>query len=504
MHNTRLVMEQQHDDMGLRQKAQAGIRTGLNQGTLIIYAPWKKRNRWVRGVNDAGKAVYQKREAFNGQDWENIPIWRFHSDDCVDPDDMMWFSREFETSKENLQELINAHKGIRAAQTRDLKDVKWEGEYNSEGRKISEYLKVDRAYNLRTLGTKVHVDDYWGIHPTKKNPNDPTGTQAMPIFYRIMIVNGRDWVIQTPNPFWHGRLPICVVRFLPNEEQFYGIGMGELLRQKWMMINKRRNLMTDILTMSLFGMWQRQGATPGRHNQRIRLYPGRVFDSMIDGVMQQLRVETSALKPGMAMDQLDIEEMRAVTAATSNIQGLAQGGTATEIRNIAQESARRIATFATIFGVEGIRKFLTLQAMNNAQFLPDEFAVGENTVEGVRGRLIDKDQIFKRPRFRMKIATDLEFAPRIQRNLNQMMANMATMLQADPRLVPILEPMILQLGKKAMVLFGENPFESISEEKIRQILTMPPPGMGGPPTGPGGNGRGAVGAGAPAAQPTQR
>ncbi|KKN68453.1 hypothetical protein LCGC14_0450890 [marine sediment metagenome] len=471
--STQSIMRQQHEDMGLRSKMMMSMRSGLNHGTCIAYWPWKFRERMI----DVGPR-FTKGVVFDGPNWKHVPIWRFHFPPrTMEIDDMLWASMEYEITREELSGLVENIRLAKApgTRTRDLNTLDLKGKFTSEGGEVSENIRLNQGYFTSRDNNLLHVDDYWGIHPTMKNPRDPNSKKALPLIWRILIVNGREWIVQMVNPYAHGRLPFGACRFLPNEEDFYGIGMGDILADKYIAINERRNLMTDIVTMALFGMWQRTGGIPGKVTSRVRLFPGKIFNSVIDGVMAQLHVDTSVLRPGMALDSIDIEEMRATSGASSNVQGIKQGGTATEIRNIATESARKIATYAIIFSAEMSKKFLETQAELNEQFLPFEFGVSITGEDGVvRGQLNSKQNLLRRAQFQMKVATDLEFRRPLLRNINQSIQQLAQVVQLNPRLEPVIMPAILQLTKKTLILYGENASQLVNSARIQQILSQPP------------------------------
>ena len=469
---TQSVMRQQHEDMTLRTKMMVSMRSGLNHGTCIAYWSWKFRERYI----DTGPR-YEKGVMFDGPNWKHIPLWRFHFPPRVmEIEDMSWASMEYEITKEELAGMVHNIKLRNApgTKTKDVFKLNLEEKTTSEGIQVSDAIRQQQGYLTQRDNRMVHVDDYWGVHPTIKNRTDPNSKEGLPLIWRILVVNGREWVAQMVNPYAHGRLPFGACRFLPNEEDFYGIGMGDILANKYISINERRNLMTDIVTMALFGMWQRTGAIPGKATSRVRLFPGKIFDSVIDGLMSQLKVDTSVLRPGMALDNIDIEEMRATSGASSNVQGIKQGGTATEIRNIATESARKIATYAIIFSAEMSKKFLENQADLNEQFLPFEFATSITGEDGViRGQIKAKHNLLRRARFQMKVATDLEFRKPLLRNINQTIQQLAQVLKMNPRLEPVLMPQILQLTKKTLILYGENASQFAPAARIQQILSQP-------------------------------
>lgn len=490
--DTQAVMEQQHDDMNLRIKAMNGIRSGILHGTMFAHLKWTEKVRW-RDVGDE----FRPYTMYDGPEWVHIPLWKAHFEPGVSEiEDMEWFSFEYEISRTELQELVNEVKrgqesgDIQDAEVRDVTEVEnvlnlsfiVDGapvQYTSEGWRVSEQLSQARGYEGDLRPGKFHIDEYWGIHPLKKNPNDPNGQEAMPVFHRILIVNGREWIIDMPNPYAHGALPFIKVGFLPNEDDVYALGMGDLLQNKVTEINERRNLGLDILTMSLFGMWQRTGVEPGRGTTRVRMFPGKIFDQLADGVMTPIQVNTSGLSAALRMDAVDIEEMRGASAATANVQGLQQGGTATEIRNIATESNRRIATYAIIFAAEALKKFLWFQAEMNRQFLPAFVTVGIPNEAGIiEGTRISRENIFHRARFKMKVAIDLESRPRLLRNINQTMQLLGTTLQASPDLLPVIKPTLIQLMKKVLLLFKINPEQALPAEKIEEVLTAAPAGGG--------------------------
>jgi len=463
---TQATMDNQHEAMGLRMKVRSAIRHCLNHGTLVAHTVWRKRERWI----DTGDR-FRSQVLFDGPDWVNIPIWRWHFDPTAhEIEDMIWCSFEYDISKQGLQEIITAAEGLPLAETRNLRNLDLEGKISSEGFEVSRTIEITRGYSSVKPDT-VHVDEYWGIHPTKKNPNDPKGEEALPMIWRILIVNGKEWVLQMPNPYAHGEFPFIKINFIKDEESFYGLGHGDLISRAYKMINKRRNLIIDIVNTSLLGMWQRSGGQVGKMANRIRLYPGKIFDSHIEGVISPLPVNTTGLRSGFQMDQIEIEEIRAATAATSNVQAIQQGGTATEIRNIATESARRISTFATELADKGLRPFLNRQDELNQQFLPEIFSVQTTDSQGIpTAKVVEKADLLRRARFKMKVATDLEFRRTILRNLNASLGNVAQIIQAAPVVAPALIPSLIQMTKKTLQMYGINPNEAIPSEVVQQVM----------------------------------
>lgn len=470
---TQAVLDQQHEDMHLRTNVLRSVRWGLLHGTMIVHTPWTQRIRW----KDEGDG-WDKHVVFDGPTWEHVPLWQFHFEPgSLEIDDMQWASCEQEMTKEELQEHLNKLKRaeIPGMRIRDVADLDLKASATTEATEISQALSAARGYTRIEAEGKVLVDFCYGQHPTAKNPNDPDGKEAMPVFFHSIIVNGCAWAADGPSPYAHGELPFVKVVFLPHENDFYGIGLSHLLGNKLIGINERRNLMYDIVTMSLFGMWQRTGLEPGTSLGRIRLFPGKVFDQLVDGLMTMIPVNTSGLKMGMKMDEVDIEEMRSAAGATSNMQGITTGATATEIRSIASEAARRIATYAVILANEGLKKFLMRQADLNVQFMEDGVAVAITGQDGMpRGELVSRENILLRARFKMKVAVDLEFRRPMLRNLNTTIQQLGQILTVAPEMAAAIKPVIVQLSKKAQLLFGINPEISVPAESVQDALTAPP------------------------------
>lgn len=496
---TRRFMDQQHEDMGLRHESLKAIRMGLTYEKVYVETGFRVEKGW-EWRQDAVK----KEDGSVGGGWveivkrmgpmfEVIPPWRVFTDGAPSIREGERVVIEKEWNRKQLEEMI-AYASAHGGETRTLEEIDATpasantGD-TTVGQDVGNRIRESRGINTKETG-KYLVHCYWGILPDGMDPTDET--KRDPRCWFVIVVNGMNWCVKMLNPYYSGDIPLLEWSFIDQPEAPEGIGQGELLMNKQIVINERRSLMQELANQALFGVWRRSG-TVGNPNlpKAVRIFPGRVLDDANDGIMARIPTDTTPIKLGMSLEQMDTEEMRVVSGAVANVQAIAQGGTATETRSVASESARRFATVAVSYANAIMRPFLEWQAKLNDQFLPDDQQNPVLVPYGDRmvAVMAQKAQMFfKQLKIRMKVATDVEFRRSMARNINSTIQQVGTVIQVVAQaFMPTnpavavqtaqeLTPSLVLLSKKLVLIYGERPDEVIPPgvtQRIKAALAVP-------------------------------
>ena len=147
------------------------------------------------------------------------------------------------------------------------------------------------------------------------------------------------------NPYAHGEKPWLFGKWFSIPGEPYAMGVGHVNFRTQSEINDRRNFINDLLYASLYNMWLRRtdsGITlPGG---KMKYSPHQIIegDGISDEFLRPLRPDMSPLGPAINLESNDIEKMRRQSGATSTLQAVATGITATESQQIQSEATRRL------------------------------------------------------------------------------------------------------------------------------------------------------------------
>ena len=72
----------------------------------------------------------------------------------------------------------------------------------------------------------------------------------------VVLIGGTQCVLDEENPFWHGQMPYDKVNYVPLSNEFYGMGVPEILRDLQAELNTSRNMRIDYNAMALRRMWK--------------------------------------------------------------------------------------------------------------------------------------------------------------------------------------------------------------------------------------------------------
>jgi hypothetical protein len=413
-----------------------------------------------------------------------LPPWTVFMDPSADRvKNARWVAWREQLTREDIDKWI-AYGEAYGMTTRPLDNTEHTGDKSSgpgeTGRTVSDTIQRGAGVDPE-IGKKDTYEtiNYWGLHPDAPDPSDESGKTKDPRFYHIVVVDGKTAIIEGVDPYWHGELPVLDWVQIPEEDTSEGLGTGQLLKALQILLNETDSLLQEMTMFGLYGIWRRSGALTSGMAKSVRIFPGRIFDDQVDGVIEPITRDMAPFKLAQAMQAMRVEAMRAASGATTNMQALQSGNTATEVRTIAAEAARRLAGLAVSFANQILRPFIEMELSLYDQFLPADASVV--SMVPFNGQMVaataKKAQLrLKTAKVRLKLATDLDFRKNMTRNLNQATAQLSNLIgtiataapAAAPEAVAMLLPGIMQLVKKQLAINGINP-EVIPKELTDQI-----------------------------------
>ena len=393
--NTQALLEKQVNGTAwnprLRTKMLPAIRSFVINGTCVGKVPWEYRTRKAAdGLNFIDKVMK------DGPGFKNIPLWRFHFDPwAANIEDALWVAEKFRTSVKEAQGLISRAKGMSGAVVTEVDDEFWKASPNvngsdNTGTSVGDSIRQGRGY-ANEGDKRPEVIEYWGENPDDKNS---------PVDWRIVTINGKV-VVKMPNPYSHGLKPYVKGCFINLDESFYGLGLGAILKLPQAELNDFRNLMRDILNLTLNHPWQRAGGlSSSKHSkERMKVKPNMTLDSVKDGIFTPVPVNVGAIQPGMMMEEKVVNGMRSESAASAIQQGVPTDVSAREISAMGNASDRRLLSLATVFVDGALRPVLWMWHELNKQFKvkPEMVTVqspdGTSMSRNVAGMRVEKDTV---------------------------------------------------------------------------------------------------------------
>jgi hypothetical protein len=237
--------------------------------------------------------------------------------------------------------------------------------------------------------------------------------------------------------------------------------------------------MQDIQTLALSGVYTSDSpAQPGLEN--IKLRPGMLLSAQKYGMnIKPLTVPVQVLAPAAAINAEKKDEMRRISGAVSTVQAITTGDTATEVRTVAAEAARRLAGMAMLYST-AIRDFIIMSLENNREWLPDNTVaeiVGDD--ESVRRVLANRGNILPNPRVQLHLALDLDNRPRMVRNMNSALQAIGGLVQFFPEVkeyvLPIIKREVGLLGVRMKSSPKPNPMELLQQREAARAQAQPAP-----------------------------
>ena len=313
------------------------LRQGGIYGTIILCVPWEYREenrkfrKWYnedisnvfgRIIGSRQASMEEERDSvvYEGPTFEVVPIQDFYIN----------VRKSIDTANEIIrtQELTFDQ----------LKALEASGMYfNVDRAKDEDYHESDKIDNIsevqglddKPIGPEVHrvqLKHFWGNYKFKK--------KVEPVV--ITVANDKYIIRMEQNRFYNKKPPYIATPYQPIEDEFYGMGIPELLESLQVELNDTRNQIMDSKTFNLCRMWKRlKGA--GILSSQLKTRPNGVIDVESMGDLEELTTNTMAESSGYQAESVIKEDMRRTAKAMNNQQGLPSKfkTSATEVRAMA-------------------------------------------------------------------------------------------------------------------------------------------------------------------------
>lgn len=368
--------------------------------------------------------------------WDGIHRVRRPAFDCWDfePFDLTNFS--FDDTQEDIekQEWSARTQHVKASAARSMvRNGIWDDSIVSDALKRGFDRNIHDRERRRLAGYLDGESDGKGFtwhkyYGTLESRNDDE-------IYRADITSDGKFLLKPEiNPYAHGEKESLMGKWFSLTGEPYAMGIGHVNHKTQSEINDRRNFINDLLYSSLYNMWLNRSDSgimlPGN---KMKWRPHEVIngDGISDEFLRALRPDMAGLGPAVNLEGLDIEKMRRHSGATSALQAVVTGATATETQATQSEATRRLRAMVRSNVASFFRKLLYRAHSLNLQFLDRPFSARVTGGDGyeIFGKVSREDQILS-PDIRMKLSTDLDFRPLERREMIEAITAIAQLAKA--------------------------------------------------------------------------
>lgn len=450
------VLEKQLELTDMKSRFLSYLRKLILQGTYPIHVPWRLDYKTIPVQGSRVEKV-----VFDSWDFEPFDIVNFGFDD----------SQAFIERGEFAYRLINVTPSSAYKMKRlGVWDAQVVDEAAKNGYKRNIYdsgQRQDAGYSDTQSGAGgLTAIDYYG---TLSSRNDG-------ITYWAVVDRNSGRFLRKPqfNSYAHGEKPWLVGKWIDLPDEAYAIGIGTLNYRTSNELNDRRNFINDLLYQSLYCMWLKRSDSgivlPGN---KMAWKPHEVIEA--DGITEEffraLRPDMSGLPAAINVEDRDIERMRRTSGATSGLQAVATGVTATEQQSVQSEATRRVKAMVRSQIASLLRQFVTRAHQLNLQFLDRPLSAKYTGSDGLEvfGEVTREDLIIN-PDVSVKLTTDLDFRPFKRRELIEMLTAFANLDKMGAltrrRIIP--DPIIEELAQT----YNMDPRKFFSKEGLMETMTQ--------------------------------
>lgn len=433
-----------------KRKLIKAIRSGVLFGSSPVELPWEQNQMF-------GK---------EGPGFMPRSLLQFAFDPFVaEMDQSSWFGTIDFKSNEELRRL--------ALNSPDV----WEDKFIIKGldAKASETFNVWIAERLNTAGYNQIVKGlnelitWWG-----RPADEPDKMWVVSILNRKAIVR----MHESPYNDVDGMAPFEFGHFSEIELESFGYGVGKFTRQLQAEIDANRNRYTDILTFSLFNMWE---IPKGAGIDRVLIKPLGIIRPAEAGQVRPLQPPLEAAEHGIALEQIFKDDFRALTGATPNLQAEVTKASATESALVQGESIRKISVIAEIMAEPFVRRTMLRWHARNMKFMdkPQWFGIAGQG----KPQLVTNSDIQIPLDVAARITTDKDFKPQRIEALNFAFQSLAALKQNSPdtdvsaQLQALANELLRTLGVKvaepvSAVQKMQNNVENIADGKNQLVQEL--------------------------------
>jgi hypothetical protein len=193
------------------------------------------------------------------------------------------------------------------------------------------------------------------------------------------VANGKYLIRKQSRPYWHGKNPFIKATYIPALNEFYGIGIPELLEDLQNNLNEIYNQRNDNIQLALNRpTFYKKNA--GINPNKLIIKPGGLYgtDEDIPNSISPMQIDLYT-RDSFAQTQ-DIErwaqEVTAVTKLTLGMQGKDANDTATGMSILQRASGDRFMTIARGIESSAFKEMLRMFYQLDCQFIDQEQLFG--------------------------------------------------------------------------------------------------------------------------------
>lgn len=251
--------------MGVKRKFAEDVTSdAVILGTVVTYTGWKVKRRKVKSKesvsvpllgDDGGyfldelgmpvmiptiRQVEGIETVYDDPIVQKIDIYDFFTDpQAVTVEDARYCGHVEFLTKEQIRGLEeNNGWKVEWKNLRPIESISGGKENRSQISGNSIHAGVEGTYDSNDKGGLYKVHHYW---------EDDR---------HVAIINEDQCVVDEENPFWHGQKPYDKCCYVPKSNEFYGIGIPDILRDLQAELNTNRNMRIDYAAMTLRRMWK--------------------------------------------------------------------------------------------------------------------------------------------------------------------------------------------------------------------------------------------------------
>ena len=421
-------------------------------GTVICQEDYK-----VVGVNARGRKVPVT--DFTPRMLDQVAFDR----STLDIDSADWLATMDVVSNANLQRLLTEAESIGTPWIKN--GIKAAIDLSEDHGTINEYVRarVQRTSGNNTdeaLATRKEIIMYYGKLDAL---NDG-------VEYVCAIINRKLIIRFHANNFQHGKRPFRTAKWIDWAGPM-GLGLGQLLGPLHRSMDGNRQKVQDDIALRTYSMWTRRKGSI--NDDDLVLKPHALIDVDDHTDLQRLRVEGGGAESGLLLEERLIQEFRAASSASDNLQGITTGVTASESALAQNEALRRISVAAEMAAESLVREHLEVCHANNGEYIKQPFNINRaGVVQAVYPEDFNMDADFQ-----LKMTVDKDYKPERLTKLIEALQIITSTKSQHPDLMnapvmPIVSEIMYMLDVPPHKLFGEH-------------SAMMPPMMASAPLGPG-------------------
>lgn len=266
----------------------------------------------------------------------------------------------------------------------------------------------------------VEIVERWGLLPAKyvydsKQLEDQSLDPEDEIETVLIVANRRAILKLEANPFWHNQKPYLFCPYVPQENEFDGIGVSQIGEKLQEELNDTRNQLMDNKTLNLMCMWLKSRSS-GIKNKDLKVKPLGIIPTNDMKGLEALRPPVLA-GLGVNIESVIKNDLRESVGASSNAQGIAQAGvgSATEAAAINAAGAGRNRLTVELYGELVLKPMLIFAEYNNYQFYNHTKTIRIIGPQGIKLRKLTPEELVGNKDVILRISTDLGSDPATRR-----------------------------------------------------------------------------------------